>query len=406
MHADDPGRDPAAETVLVRVSGPDRPGITTDLMAILTSLGCEVQDLEQVLVRGHLTLAVVVLVPTGSDDLREALHEFGSVLGLVTEIDRVPPSHSALGSVDAITVLGHARETPLSPTELGAVSGAITSAGGNIDRVVRLAVYPVYAYEFRVTDADPIKLRERLGAVASGNRLDIAVQPEGLGRRAKRLVVLDVDSTLIQDEVIELLAAEAGCIDQVRSVTERAMAGELDFELALRERVRLLAGLDLAALDRAQAEMRLAPGARTFVRTLKRLGYTVGIVSGGFTHFTDRLAAELDLDHAVANELEIVDGRLTGEVIGQVVDRAGKAELLKRFAASECIPLSQTVAVGDGANDLDMLAAAGLGIAFNAKPVVQLAADTTVNVPFLDAILFVLGVTRDEVERADTVIAD
>ena len=179
----------------------------------------------------------------------------------------------------------------------------ITSAGGNIDRVVQLAVYPVYAYEFTVTDSDPIKLRKRLGEVASENRLDIAVQPEGLGRRAKRLVVLDVDSTLIQDEVIELLAAEAGCMEQVRAVTERAMMGELDFELALRQRVRLLAGLDMAALDRAQAAMRLTPGARTFVRTLKRLGYIVGIVSGGFTHFTDRLAEELELDHSVANEL-------------------------------------------------------------------------------------------------------
>ncbi len=401
-------QNPDGETVLVRVSGPDRPGITTDLMAILTSLDCEVQDLEQVLVRGHLTLAVVVGTRSGIGDLSDALSEFGSVLGLETEVDHVAHSQprSTPNQVDAITVLGHALQTPLSPTELGAVSGAITSAGGNIDRVVRLAVYPVYAYEFRVTDSDPIKLRKRLGEVAAGNRLDIAIQPEGLGRRAKRLVVLDVDSTLIQDEVIELLAAEAGCVDQVRSVTERAMTGELEFEPALRERVRLLAGLDVAALDRAQEMMRLTPGARTFVRTLKRLGYTVGIVSGGFTHFTDRLAEELELDHAVANELEIIDGKLTGAVTGPVVDRAGKAELLKRFARAECIPLSQTVAVGDGANDLDMLATAGLGIAFNAKPVVQLAADTTVNVPFLDAILFVLGVTRDEVERADTVIAD
>jgi phosphoserine phosphatase len=219
-------------------------------------------------------------------------------------------------------------------------------------------------------------------------------------------VVLDVDSTLIQDEVIELLAAEAGSLDQVRALTEQAMAGEVDFEDALRQRVALLEGLDLAALDRARGAMRLTPGARTFVRTLRRLGYTVGIVSGGFTHFTDRLAEELSLDHAVANQLEIVDGRLTGRVTGPVVDRRRKAELLAEFAAADGIPLSQVVAVGDGANDLDMLSAAGLGIAFNAKPVVQEAADTTVNVPYLDAILFVLGVTRDEVERADTATAD
>jgi phosphoserine phosphatase len=261
----------------------------------------------------------------------------------------------------------------------------------------------VYAYEFRVTGAEPITLRRHLGEAAAAHRLDIALQPEGIGRRAKRLVVLDVDSTLIQDEVIELLAAEAGSLGPVRDITTRAMSGEIDFETALRERVMLLQGLDLAALERARGAMRLTPGARTFVRTLKRLGYSVGIVSGGFTHFTDRLAEELELDHAFANELEVADGRLTGRVVGPVVDRARKARLLAEFAAAEGIPLEQTVAVGDGANDLDMIAAAGLGIAFNAKPVVQQAADMTVNVPYLDAILFVLGVTRDEVERADTV---
>ena len=177
---------------------------------------------------------------------------------------------------------------------------------------------------------------------------------------------------------------------------------ELDFTAALTERVARLKGLEVDALDRARARMRLTPGARTFVRTLKRLGYTVGIVSGGFTHFTDGLAAELGVDHARANQLEVHDGRLTGRVVGEVVDRGAKARFLRSFAEAEGIPLSQTVAVGDGANDLDMLATAGLGVAFNAKPVVQEAADTTVNVPYLDAILFVLGVTRDEVERADT----
>jgi phosphoserine phosphatase len=162
--------------------------------------------------------------------------------------------------------------------------------------------------------------------------------------------------------------------------------------------VGLLAGLEVDALARARDRMRLTPGARTLVRTLQRLGYCVGIVSGGFTPFTEHLRVELGLDHAVANELGVEGGRLTGEVLGAVVDRRRKAELLAEFAETEGIPLSQTVAVGDGANDLDMLAAAGLGVAFNAKPVVQRAADTTVNVPFLDAILFILGVTRDEVE--------
>lgn len=400
-HADE--RD---ATVLVRVTGPDRPGITTDLMTVLELADAEVQDLEQVLVRGHLTLAAIIATPMAPEELSATLSHFASERHLQVEVERVPAAPTEKGRVDAITVLGHELETALSPAELGAVAGGIAAAGGNIDRIVRLARYPVHAYEFRVTDADPGALRTYLGQAAASHRLDVAIQPEGLGRRAKRLVVLDVDSTLIQDEVIELLAAEAGCLDRVRALTDAAMAGEVDFEGALRQRVALLAGLDLAALDRARAAMRLTPGARTFVRTLKRLGYTVGIVSGGFTHFTDRLAEELDLDHAVANQLEIVDGVLTGQVLGPVVDRRRKAELLAEFAAAEGIPLSQAVAVGDGANDLDMLSVAGLGIAFNAKPVVQAAADTTVNVPYLDAVLFVLGVTRDEVERADTAHPD
>lgn len=389
-------------SLLARVSGPDHPGITADLMTLLDLSGAEVQDVEQVLVRGHLTLAVALADPgDGGAALREVLEQLGRSRNLRVDVGTAPSPPSGDRHADAVTVLGHALETPLSPTEIGAIAAAINAAGGNIDRIVRLACYPVYAYEFRVTGADPDALGKHLGEAATTHRLDVARQPAGIERRAKRLVVLDVDSTLIQDEVIELLAAEAGCTDEVHEVTQQAMAGVLDFETALRERVRRLAGLDTAALDRARTRMRLTPGARTFVRTLKRLGYTVGIVSGGFTHFTDGLASELGVDLARANVLEIVDGRLTGEVIGEVVDRAAKARFLREFAGAEGIPLSQTVAVGDGANDLDMLAAAGLGIAFNAKPVVRDAADTSVNVPYLDAILFVLGVRRSEVEAID-----
>ncbi len=402
----DPHPDPSTAhgaSLLLRVSGPDRPGITADLMDVLERSGVEVQDVAQVLVRGHLILAVALGDPgDGGAELRGVLDRLARSRDVHIELVAAPAPRSAHQLTEAVTVLGHELETPLSPAEIGAVAGGINAAGGNIDRIVRLARYPVYAYEFRVTGADPTALAKHLGEAAATHRLDIALQPEGLERRAKRLVVLDVDSTLIQDEVIELLAEEAGCVEEVRAVTERAMAGELDFTTALRERVRRLEGLDAEAVERARARMRLTPGARTFVRTLKRLGYTVGIVSGGFTQFTDGLAADLGLDHAHANVLEVREGLLTGEVVGDVVDRAAKARLLRSFAELEGVPLSQTVAVGDGANDLDMLATAGLGIAFNAKPLVQEAADTTVNVPYLDAILFVLGVTRDEVEQADT----
>jgi phosphoserine phosphatase len=212
---------------------------------------------------------------------------------------------------------------------------------------------------------------------------------------------MDVDSTLVQGEVIEMLAAHAGCLDEVAAVTEAAMRGDLDFEASLRRRVALLEGLDASVLDDVYDAIVLAPGARTMVRTLKRLGYRFAIVSGGFSQVTDRIAADLGIDFSAANELEVVEDRLTGRILGPVVDRAGKAEALRRFAAEAGVALGATVAVGDGANDLDMLSAAGLGIAFNAKPVVQQAADTAVNVPYLDAVMYLLGISREEVEAAD-----
>jgi phosphoserine phosphatase len=259
----------------------------------------------------------------------------------------------------------------------------------------------VTAIELHVSGTDPDRLRVMLSEEAAVQAVDVAVQPASLLRHGMRLVVMDVDSTLVQGEVIEMLAEHAGCLDEVRSVTEQAMRGELDFEESLRSRVALLAGLDARALERVYDDLVLAPGARTLVRTLKRLGYRFAIVSGGFTQVTDRLAADLGIDFAAANELEVVDGRLTGRILGPVVDRAGKAEALRRFAAAAGVSEAATVAVGDGANDLDMLSAAGLGIAFNAKPVVQKAADTAVNVPYLDAIVYLLGISREEVEAAD-----
>jgi phosphoserine phosphatase len=285
------------------------------------------------------------------------------------------------------------------------VARSIADGGGNIDRIARIAKYPVTAYELTVSGGDLELIRRELGAAAKSHQIDLAVQAEGLFRRAKRLVVLDVDSTLIQDEAIELLSDHAGRREQVADITRRAMAGELDFEQSLRERVRLLKGTPSDVLDEVAASLRLTPGARTFIRTLRRLGMKIAVVSGGFTVFTDYLRSELALDHAVANALEIVDGVLTGELVGRVVDRAGKAQVLREIAEAEGIPLAQTVAVGDGANDLDMLTTAGLGIAFNAKPVVTEAADTAVSVPYLDAILFFLGIRRDDVEAADRDVA-
>jgi phosphoserine phosphatase len=244
-------------------------------------------------------------------------------------------------------------------------------------------------------------LRRELAVEAAAHEVDIAVSPAGLARRGRRLVVLDVDSTLIQDEVIELLAAHAGRAAEVAAVTERAMHGELDFAASLHERVACLDGLPAAVLDDVRATVRLTPGARTLCRTLRRLGFTLAVVSGGFVEVVAPLAAELDIQHVHANRLEIAGGRLTGRVVGEVVDRAGKAAALRRFADAEGLPLARTVAIGDGANDLDMLAEAGLGIAFNAKPIVRAQADAALNVPYLDAVLYLLGIPRAEIEEAD-----
>ncbi|HET7327837.1 MAG TPA: phosphoserine phosphatase SerB, partial [Nocardioidaceae bacterium] len=296
-----------------------------------------------------------------------------------------------------VTVLG----TPLRPAAVAAIAGRISDGGGNIDRIVRMARYPVTAVELDVSGTDPQRLRTTLAAEAAAQRVDVAVQPAGLLRHGRKLIVMDVDSTLVQGEVIEMLAEHAGSADLVRDITERAMRGELDFAASLAERVATLAGLEASVLGEVYDAITLAPGARTLVRVLRPLGYRFAIVSGGFTQITDRIAADLGIHHTAANELEIVDGRLTGRIVGPVVDRAGKAEALRRFAADSDVAISHTVAIGDGANDLDMLAAAGLGIAFNAKPVVQQAADTAVNVPYLDTVAYLLGISREEIDAAD-----
>lgn len=385
-------------TVLFTLTGRDRPGVTSMTFATLAEFGVEVLDIEQIVLRRRLILGVLVTAPRDPSPLRRALDQLAATLSMSIDVevgtgDNLPRPKGR----SHVTVLG----TPLTSAAVAAITGRIADTGANIDRIERMARYPVTAIDLHVSGSDPDRLRTILAAEAATQQVDIAVQDSNLLRRGMRLIVMDVDSTLIQGEVIEMLAAHAGCEAEVARVTEQAMRGELDFAASLHARVALLEGLPASVLDDVYADLQLAPGARTMVRTLRRMGYRFAIVSGGFSQLTERLADELGIHFAAANELEIVDGKLTGRVVGDVVDRAGKAAALRRFAASLGLSEAATIAIGDGANDLDMLNAAGLGIAFNAKPVVQQAADTAVNVPYLDAIMYLLGISREEIEAAD-----
>ena len=389
-------------SIVVTVAGTDRPGIGALLWRALDDIGHPITDIEQITVRGQLLLCAEIDAPAASDldAIRQQLDasDLAREPGIsVTAIRYADPVAEALGTRQVVTIVG----PTITASALDGVFSAIASLGGTVERIQHLASYPVAAYELTVAVQDAVALRSRLVRAAKKLGIDVAVQRAGLYRRAKHLIVMDADSTLLQGEVIDALAAKCGCEAAVAAITERAMAGELDFEASLRERVGLLKGLPASVLDEVAEETLLTPGAQTLVRTLQRLGYVAAIVSGGFTQVIDPIAASLGIELVAANTLEVVDGVLTGNIIGQVVDRAGKAEALRHFAAHVGVPVNQTVAIGDGANDLDMIGAAGLGIAFNAKAVVRDAADTALSVPYLVAVLFFLGISRKEIEAAD-----
>jgi len=387
-------------TGLILVSGIDSPGITQSLFETLAPFAITVLDIEQVVIRERLILTVLIaLNPAHAQSIEEDLEACAQKLGVDIATSFQEQGQSTIAAKSGlvhVVALGN----PLAPTTIAAIAAAIATRGGNIERIHRTASYPITAIEFIVSGADQKEIRQCLAEVTLTHSVDIAVSPGGLMRWAKKLVVMDVDSTLIQQEVIDLLAQKAGAQDRVKEITEAAMRGELDFAESLKARVALLAGLPESVISEVRSEISLTPGARTLVKTLHQLGHSVAVVSGGFTAVIEPLIKELGISHYRANTLEIVDGKLTGKVLEPIIDRAAKATALQDFAKIEGVALEQTIAIGDGANDLDMISIAGLGIAFNAKPAVKAAADSSVSAPYLDSVLYLLGITREEVEEA------
>ena len=388
-------------TGLILLTGVDKPGITSQLFETLAPFSVAILDIEQVVIRDRLILTVLIaLDPNHADAVEADLVSIQDGLGV-----DIACSFSEVGevSIQAKSDLLHLvlLAPKISPKIIAAVAAVIAEEKANIERIFRTASYPVTAIEFVLSGGVEDDLRTALANVAAQEGVDVSVQRGGLMRHAKRLVVMDVDSTLIQQEVIELLAAKAGVEAEVKTITDSAMRGELDFAQSLIARVALLEGLDESVIAQVREEIRLTPGARTLVRTLQRLGHIVAVVSGGFINVIEPLVKELGIAHYRANTLEIVGGKLTGKVEGAIVDRASKASALSEFAAQENIALAQTIAIGDGANDLDMIAIAGLGIAFNAKPAVKAAADSSVSAPYLDSVLYLMGISRESIEAAD-----
>ena len=386
-------------TGLILLSGVDKPGITASLFETLSAFAITVLDIEQVVIKDRLILTVLIaLNPAHESAIAADLDSCAASL----DVDIATLfSYEAKLAISTKANLVHVviLSKKISPAAIAELAAAINQSGANIERVTRLASTPVTAIEFVLSGAKQEVLSQVLSPIAASNGVDIAVQPGGVQRHARKLVQLDVDSTLIQQEVIELLAAKAGVADQVIAITDQAMRGELDFEQSLRARVALLKGLPVSAITEVQAQILLTPGARTLISTLHKLGHTVAVVSGGFIDVIAPLLKELDIKYFKANTLGIENGHLTGEVIGAVIDRAAKAAALREFAALESISMEQTIAIGDGANDLDMIVAAGLGIAFNAKPAVKAAADSSISEPYLGSVLYLLGISNEEIEQ-------
>lgn len=392
--------------ILFHFTGEDRPGLTSSLTALLADYGCLIIDVNQAVIHQLLLLGLLVRVPgtQNRDQVIEQLQKLAHDVGLKGKYQAI----SDADYDDWVACQGKSRfiltllSRAITAEQFHAVSHMLADQGLNIDVITRLSGRPprfetnkltraCVEFSLRGEPRDPNQLKASLLELSSRLDLDLAWQRDDAYRRIRRVVAFDMDSTLLQAEVIDKLAKEAGAGEEVAAVTEAAMRGEIDFDESLRRRVSKLAGLSADVLPKIAARLELTEGAEFLLSTLRRFGYRTAIISGGFTYFGNFLQNKLAIDHVYANELEIIDGKLTGRVLGTIVNAERKAKLLEQLAADEGVDRKQVIAVGDGANDLPMLSRAGLGIAFHAKPLVRQTAEHRVSTMGLDAILYLLG---------------
>jgi phosphoserine phosphatase len=394
------------EIVLINITGSDRPGLTAAITGVLAQGGVNILDIGQAVIHDTLSFGILVEIPEAEQSKSVLKDILFTAYKLDLQVRFTPVSEAdyqhwvaGQGKKRHIVTLLTRKVTA---EQLQRVSSITAQYGLNIDHIDRLSGrMPLdtpadkgkgcIEFSVRGEPADPQALRAEFLSVAQELNVDIAFQEDSLFRRNRRLAVFDMDSTLIEAEVIDELAKAAGVGDKVSAITERAMAGELDFRASFKERLALLQGLDVSVLDAIGASLRLTEGAETLFAELKRLGYKTAILSGGFTYFAKQLQAKLGIDYVFANELEVVDGKVTGVAVEPIVDAQRKADLLRELAEKEGLRLEQTIAVGDGANDLPMLAIAGLGVAFRAKPLVKQSARQAISTLGLDGVLYLLG---------------
>ena len=389
-----PNKNTPAFTGLILVSGEDRPGITEKLMSLLSEFSVLVLDIEQLVIRGRLILTVLIsLDESHASAIAADLELLEKEIGFDIAIDFAEEPNSAENPANLYVVI---ISDSLKPASIAVVAAELSKIQANISAIRRTSSEPLTAIELDISCPDKSikEVQKLLAVVAISHKIDLAVEQGNGMRSAKRLVMLDMDSTLIVQEVIDLLAAKAGVAEEVSAITQKAMAGEMDFAQSLQARVSLLAGLNESMLSEVRGEITLTQGAEKLIQTLHLKGHKVGVVSGGFIDVIEPILKELKIDFYRANKLQILNGKLTGKLEGEIIDRAAKLKALVEFAKNEGVQMSQTVAIGDGANDLDMIESAGLGVAFNAKPKVAAAAATTISGSDLSAVLLLMGLSN------------